>query len=476
LILYKEQKKLLDFPVEGQRSIYGNYIMNKFISKYAIIFPIQLFRGQNHRKYARPMKKQQYMQVQQVLDLGNRKVRQLLDYACKNVPYYKNVFNEKKILSDQLSGFDDLHRIPVLQKKELLEHEKELINPHFRKKLYLRKTGGSTGMTLHFWKEADALAKNDAVMFRCYGWYGIDIGDRQARFWGVPVIAKLRWKEQLKDFILNRIRISAFDISRESCLKQYERIRKFEPAYFYGYTTAIYGFCLHMKNEGINLNELHLKAVICTAEKMYPHHRNLFSEVFKCPVVDEYGSTENGIIAFQCKQGNMHIMADHLRVEFLDESDKPVKPGQIGRIVITDLSSFAMPMIRYDIGDRGSPSDRTCSCGVTLPLMDIMEGRKEDFIRTKEGKLIHAAYLCYTLKDDSVQEFKMYQTAIDTVKVQIVKSSLFNVDSEKLLESNLRTSLGNEMHILFEYLERIPREKSGKLRYFVSELSNSTSI
>ena len=228
-----------------------------------------------------------------------------------------------------------------------------------------------------------------------------------------------------------------------------------------------------MKEAGIDLNELNLKAVICTAEKMYPHHRQLFDEVFACPVVDEYGCAEHGIIAFQCKEGNMHIMADHLYVEFLDENDQPVKPGETGRIVITDLDSYAMPLIRYDIGDMGRPSDKKCSCGVTLPLMEIVEGRKEDFIRTTHGKLVHAAYLCYTLKDDTVHEFKMYQKALNKLHVQIVKSPLFNDQSEKMLENKLRTALGGQVNISFEYLDRIPREKSGKLRYFVSEIHPS---
>jgi phenylacetate-CoA ligase len=446
--------------------------MEKTLSKYGLYFPVQFLRRQNPLKYAISVKKEEKTNASALLNLQNEKLKVLLLHAYQNVPYYKDIFDKNGVIPATITDCHGLSRIPILTKKEILDHENELIDPQFRGKLYQRKTGGSTGMTLHFWREAEVLAQNDAIMYRCYKWYGIDIGDRQARFWGVPVISKLRRKEQFKDFILNRIRISAFDISKESCLEQYKRIKKFKPVYFYGYTTAIYGFCLYMKELGIDLNGLHLKAVICTAEKMYPHHRKLFKEVFNCPVVDEYGSTENGVIAFQCKQGNMHIMADHMCVEFLDEKDNPVKPGQVGRIVITDLSSFAMPMIRYDIGDMGSPSDRICSCGITLPLMEILEGRKEDFIRTKEGKLVHAAYLCYTLKDDSVHEFKMYQTAIDSVKVQIVKSPNFNDDSEKRLESNLRTSLGNEMNISFEYLERIPREKSGKLRYFVSEISS----
>jgi phenylacetate-CoA ligase len=226
-----------------------------------------------------------------------------------------------------------------------------------------------------------------------------------------------------------------------------------------------------MKKMGIDLNTLNLKAVMCTAEKMYPHHIELFREVFECPVVDEYGSSENGIIAFQCKSGSMHMMADHLCVEFLDENNKQVRPGELGRIVVTDLESYGMPLLRYDIGDMGRPSEKECSCGVRLPIMDIVEGRKEDFIRTKDGKMVHAAYLCYTLKEDTVHEFKMYQRDINSLLVQIVKSPSFSESTEYTLEKNLRSALGGDISIKFEYLDRIPREKSGKLRYFVSNIS-----
>jgi len=446
--------------------------VNKFIAKHLVYYPIQYVRGQKVKEYLPQVKGLQFLAMDEINGLRDKKLRSIINHAYTNIPFYKERFEKAGVQPEEIKGIGDLNRLPVLSKREVLENEKALLSPNFQKKLYTRKTGGSTGMTLHFERESDALALNDAIMYRCYEWYRIDIGDRQVRFWGVPVTRKLRWEEERKDWILNRIRVSAFDISKTSCMKQYERIRKFKPAYFYGYTTAIYGFCLFMKEVGINLNDLNLKAVICTAEKMYPHHSKLFAEVLECPIVDEYGSGENGIIAFQCKKGNMHMMSDHMCIEFLDEENKPVELGELGRIVITDLSSYAMPLIRYDIADMGRPSNKKCSCGVNLPLMEIVEGRKEDFIRTKEGKLVHAAYLCYTLKDDSVNEFKMYQRDINTLFVQIVKSPSFNSTSEKILDQKLRTALGNEMRITFEYLDRIPREVSGKLRYFVSEVSN----
>jgi len=446
--------------------------MNKYIAKNLIYCPTQHFRGQNLKKYFQQVSGVQFKPLNDINTLRDEKLREIINYSYINIPYYRSHFKKCGISPEEIQSIEDLSLLPVLTKREVLENEKELINPNFRKKLYARKTGGSTGMTLHFKKEAKALALNDAIMYRCYDWYGIDIGDKQVRFWGVPVTKKLRWKEQFKDFILNRIRISAFDISKSSCLKQHKKIKKFKPSYFYGYTTAIYGFCMFMKEWGIDLNELNLKAVICTAEKMYPHHKKLFDEMFDCPVVDEYGSSENGIIAFQCREGNMHMMSDHMCIEFLDEKNKPVKPGELGRIVITDLSSYAMLLIRYDIGDMGRYSEKKCTCGVNFPLMEIVEGRKEDFIHTKDGKLVHAAYLCYTLKDDTVHEFKMYQKSIDSFLVQIVKSPLFDKESEETLEQKLRTNLGNEIKINFNYLDRIPRDKSGKLRYFVSELNH----
>jgi len=450
--------------------------MNKFIGKHLCYLFVQYLRGQNVKKYLLLVKKDQYKTIEEINAIANDKLKLIIHKAYSNIPYYIKQFARLNLTPQDITNVSDLQKLPVLSKREVLENEKQLIDPNFSRRLFLRKTGGSTGMTLHFMKDGRALALNDAIMFRCYDWYDIDIGDRQVRFWGVPVTANVRRKEKFKDFLANRIRVSAFDISKDVCLEQYKKIKKFRPAYFYGYTTAIYGFCLFMKETGISLDDLHLKAVICTAEKMYPHHRKLFDEVFNCPVVDEYGSSETGIIAFQCPKGNMHIMADHLFVEFLDENDQPVAPGQPGRIVITDLSCHAMPLLRYDIGDIGKPSAEKCSCGLQLPLMEMVEGRKEDFIRKKNGDLVHAAYLCYTLKEDTVHEFKMYQKAAEWLHVQIVKSPSFTGDSEKKLEGNLRSALGNDVRITFEYLPKIPREKSGKLRYFVNEMSGESEV
>jgi phenylacetate-CoA ligase len=443
------------------------------VAKHLAYLPAQRLQGVDVRRYEPEVTRNQYLRADELRAVRDQKIRSLVAHAYCRVPYYKRLFDAAGIAPDAIAGYGDLQRLPILTKRTILDHEPELMASPWPGRVFQRKTSGSTGMTLHFKKEADALARNDAIMYRCYGWYGIGIGDRQARFWGVPVDWRPRLRENLKDIVANRVRISAFDLSPSTCAREYRRIRRFRPDYFYGYTSAIYAFATICRELDLPLDDLPLKAVICTAEMMYPHHRTALEQAFSCPVVDEYGSSENGVIAFQCRLGRMHMMSDHLAIEFVDETGRPVAPGQRGRIVITDLWSYAMPLVRYDIGDVGTASEASCSCGITLPLMEIVEGRKEDFIRTQSGTLVHAAYLCYTLKDDAVREFKMYQKTRDALVVQIVKSPRFTEESERALEARLRTALGDRIAISFEYLESIPREASGKLRYFVSEIEDA---
>jgi len=446
--------------------------MRSWVARNLVYYPIQAIRGQRVNSFLRDLAERETLSIKEINQIRDDGIIRIIKTAYRTTEYYKSLFDSRGIDPKDIKGYDDLIGLPVLSKRDILDNIQGMVNSKTHQNIYKRKTSGSTGITLSFYKEAQALAINDAIMWRCYHWYGIEVGDRQARFWGVPVSYFPRMRERIKDLVLNRIRISAFDISPSSCRSQYERLLMFRPAYIYGYTTAIYGFCLNALQMGLDIGCLGLKAVICTAEKMYPHHRELLENAFSCPIVDEYGSSENGIIAFQCKHGNMHMMSDNLCIEFLNDKDERVNPGETGRIVITDLSSYAMPLIRYDIGDIGRPSNVVCACGSNLPLMDIIEGRKEDFIKTPEGKLVHAAYLCYTLKDDAVQEFKMYQKCINKFLVQIVKSSSFNSSTEKQLACKLKSVLGDGVTFDFEYLDRIPREASGKLRYFVPEKDN----
>jgi len=170
--------------------------MHPFIAKHLIYYPIQLLRGQIVRRYKHRVISCQIAPTKVIYEIRDKKICDLIKYAYNYIPYYREKFDERDINPDRIKGFNDLSCLPILSKLDILTNEHNLISHNCSQKLYTRKTSGSTGMTLHFQKEARALALNDAVMYRCYAWYGIDIGDKQVRFWGVPVDPALRRREK----------------------------------------------------------------------------------------------------------------------------------------------------------------------------------------------------------------------------------------------------------------------------------------
>jgi phenylacetate-CoA ligase len=192
--------------------------------------------------------------------------------------------------------------------------------------------------------------------------------------------------------------------------------------------------------------------------------------------VDEYGAAETGVIAFECPQGGLHIMADCVYVEFLDEFDQPAIPGTRGRIVVTNLHNYSMPLLRYDIGDSGVASGSVCQCGRGLPLMESLKGRTVDELVTADGERIHPDFFYATMghltqERLAIRQYKIYQVAFDQLKIEIVKGPDFSDDVLKYIDRTLRQFLGPEMNIRYEFVSAIPRERSGKLRYFVSLLN-----
>jgi phenylacetate-CoA ligase len=165
----------------------------------------------------------------------------------------------------------------------------------------------------------------------------------------------------------------------------------------------------------------------------------------------------------------MHLMSQALYVEILDpETGEETKPGEIGEIVFTDLHSRTMPFIRYEVGDTAIPRSGTCECGLALPMVEHVEGRLEDMIETPEGKKVAGGMLYYTLTK-GIQQFKAYQRAVDHLHILIEPGPGFDESHLDKIPQQWRSYLGEKMKVTFEIVDRIPPDRSGKLRYFVPE-------
>ena len=167
----------------------------------------------------------------------------------------------------------------------------------------------------------------------------------------------------------------------------------------------------------------------------------------------------------------MHITAEDIIVEIIDNNGQVLANGEAGEIVVTHLATNDFPFIRYRTGDIGILSDQSCSCGRGLPLLKEIQGRTTDFIIAQDGTVLHGLALIYVLRDiEGIESFKITQYSLDDTTVQIVKNQQYNHENEIKIQQEFKQRLGEKVMIYVEYIESIPKEKSGKFRYVVSHV------
>jgi len=439
--------------------------MNEWFAKNIIYRSIQSIRRENVLKYLSNIRDIPRNSQAEIRGVQKVKLVRVLKNANTNIPYYRKLFNNCGILVEKLSLPEDISDIPVLTKEIFKQDLSLFINTNHNGRVSEETTSGTVGKPLVIPIDRHKSAFIRAVMYRNYGWYNIDVGDKQARFWGIPSAPKLHLRESLKDFCANRVRLSAFNISDDAFKQFVNKLRKFKPKYFYGYPSLLYKFSQWLSDNQITMNDLNLSTIICTGEVLYDFQRKGIESTFQCKVVNEYGTTETGIIAFECQDGNLHINSDHVYLE----SIKSEEFADTGSLVVTELNNFYNPLIRYQLGDLGSISEDSCQCGIGFPILKNLTGREGNFIVTPMNQYIFSAILSYTFKD-GIKQFQGIQNEKGELIIKIVRDK--KVTDEMLMnyKKTLSNALGEQVRIIFDYVPHIEAERSGKLRYFISNL------
>lgn len=432
------------------------------------------YSGQKVFDFKNRFTKTQWLNAEEINTKQFDYFKNILMYSYNNIPYYKRKYDEARIHPDDIREDKDVIYIPTIQKKDLIENYNELFPAKWNEKVFIRETSGSSGSPLRLAKGVKSLSVMDAIMYRNYAWFGIDVGEKQGRYWGTPLSSFAKAKIQLKDYVLGRLRFSPFDISEKACFDFYQRLKKYKPSYVYGYSQTVYRFACLMGKSNLGLEDLYLKAVIITGEMIYPQQLEIIENVFRCPVSNEYGCTELGIIAMQCPQKGMHLMTENLYIEFLKDN-RHAAPGEEGEIVLTELFSDIMPLIRYRIGDIGIKSDKTCTCGRGLPLLKEIKGRSDEFILCIDGKQVDPIVFEYILQElpsslGKITQFRILQKTIKNLEIEVCYEGQFFSRMKNEIEKKLKNIIGQEFEIQFHRQENLEAEASGKLRCFISKL------
>ncbi len=420
-------------------------------------------------RYYAELEKSQYLSSEEIRGIQLTRLKALLNHAYDNVPYYRRRFKEAGLKPEDLRTADDLARLPILTKKDIKANFNDLVAVNFPgKEMIPYSTGGSTGEPLQFYVTRQAKRWGSAAAFRAYKWYGYEIGDKAAYLWGArrDLPAKRRMTNQLGNLFFRRIYLDAFNMS-ETELKYFVlRLTEFKPRAIIAYASAAYLLARYVKQRGIE--GVTPKVVITQAEKLFDHQRQLIKDMFSCEVFDFYGSREVSAIASECPRHNgYHISAENVVLEFVRDNE-PVPPGDIGKILVTDLNNYAMPFIRYENEDLGVSSDSVCSCGINLPLMKSVEGRITDTLVIR-GKFISSPALTLVFKDMPVDQYQIMQESEDKIVVKIVKGSGYTDADTLVLSELLQRYLGTiEVNIVF--VDSIPVGPSGKHRFIASKV------
>jgi phenylacetate-CoA ligase len=280
----------------------------------------------------------------------------------------------------------------------------------------------------------------------------------------------------IRDKFMRTELMPAFQMNETNLDQFVARIRERRPKMLFGYPSAISHIAAHAKKRGIALNDLGVKVVFCTSERLYDHQREAISNAFACPVANGYGGRDAGFIAHECPAGGMHITAEDIVLEIIDEQGNVQPNGVSGEIVVTHLATSDFPFIRYRTGDIGTLSSEICSCGRGLPLLKEIEGRSTDFVISSDGTVMHGLSLIYILRGiPGIKAFKVIQETRELTKVLLVTEPPFALGMIKDVIAGFKQRLGNSVEIQVQLIDTIPAEKSGKYRYIVSHAVQSSN-
>lgn len=442
--------------------------------------------ARNFTNALREMQQAQWLPSEKLHERTEARLSRLLQHAAENVPFYSETSRRLGLRPSQLSTISDLRRLPVVNKDTFRSRPMEdfLASniPHDRR--FEWTTSGSTGDPFRFYLDRQATSPVLASHFFYDSWFGIRPFDRSVRIMSPAAVpssipkntsaaARVRYaihaRLQSNYKAWTQKRLSMFDLDVNRAEEIYHILRNFRPKYVLGYTSTIATIADELLRRKLNLSH-QLRGVVTIAETLTPERKRLIEQYFDCPIINRYGQRE---FEFWCAQScsespyQFHVNTELVVWEVLREDNTPTAPGEVGRVVLTNLHNYVMPFIRYDTGDLAVAGTEPCACGRTLPLVSQLDGRSQESVRTVSGTIISPVSLgqyLFVSHDyvDMVRHYQLVVDAPDRMRLFVVPSDRFDESKREHLKCDISRLLGAGVSVTVETVDEIPLEKSGK--------------
>ena len=390
--------------------------------------------------------------------------KRLLIHAYNNVPYYRELFDGINFNINNFKSIRDLENIPILTKDMVRENYDKLKSKSLSERALISHTSGSTGKSLSFIFPISAIRMRWAIWFRHRARFGVKPSDKYATFTGLPAIPLTQkkppfWRE---NYFARQTVFTMHHINNNSIFSIVDRLNKGDFIYYSGYPSIIYNLAVLIQENNLEIKNPP-KVIFTGAETLLMHQREIISSVFKCLVTDQYGFSEGGCNASRCENDYFHEDFEYGLMECVDGKENS-DGSVVGKIIATGFTNYAMPLIRYEVGDTATWTNVNCQCGRKTRTISQINGRNEDFILTPEGNRVQR--FDYIFKNTpSIIEAQVLQFELDSIVIRIVRRYDYSINEmEAHLKNEVRDKVSVGLLVLFEYVERINLEQSGKFR------------
>jgi len=404
----------------------------------------------------------------------------LVAHAYRTTPFHRDRLDDAGIAPDRPIDPDAWARLPILTRREVQAHAEALTSlspPPAHGDVVRNGSSGSTGMPVTVLGTAyDALICK-ALIFRTYLWHGFDFMRRYAHIRKFPQGEatypegrdRPRWGDTAT-FPLATGLSCALNVET-SADRQLEWLRRMEPTYLSTYPSLLRSLLIESERQGVGVPRL-LK-VMCTGETLDTDLRGHCQEYWGAELIDLYSAMEVDLIAAQCPEHpHYHVMAERLLVEVLDDDGKPCGPGETGRVVVTPLYNYAMPLLRYALGDLAEVGE-PCACGRGLPVLRRIMGRVRNTMIAADGRRHWPSFGTRSYRALApVVQHQFVQTAHDRLECRFVVERPLQAEEEAALLAKVRSRLPWHFELSVVYLAEIPRGPGGKYEDFYSEVAS----
>jgi phenylacetate-CoA ligase len=394
----------------------------------------------------------------------------ILHRAATRVPYYRAQWAERRRRGDHAS-WELLENWSTLAKEAVRKNPVAFVADDCDlRRMWHEQTSGTTGKPMQLWWSLDTVRNWYALCEARYRqWHGISRHDRWLMLGGQLIAAG---NQQRPPFWvwnrgMNQLYMSSNHLRSDLFGYYMEAIARYGPTYAMGYPSSLSALAQLVLESG--RQALDMTVVITNAEPVFDYQRTAIAEAFKCSVRETYGMAEIVVAASECAAERLHLWPEVGWVEVM-ENNQSLPAGVSGDLVCTGLLNVDMPLIRYEVGDRGTITAEAgnCRCGRTLPEISRIEGRSNDVLIAPDGRRVYWVNpVFYGLP---VREAQIIQDEFNRLRVRYVPAPDFTTASQRSIIDRIKARMG-KVEVIMEPTDAIPRGPNGKFRAVICKLS-----